>query len=104
MTAPASNVRSLQGEQHGTHDIPRFEGEEVVFTKAKIVSSGGLEVGDEVFRMDQIVRLVVECRVSGVNHKPNRDGKLERIHTLQVLDSVVIDWNADLSALQEGLR
>lgn len=103
MTA-ASNVRSIQGESYAPSDIPRFEGEEVTFTKARITSVSGLEIGDEVFRMDQVVRMVVEARVVGIDHKVNHDGKLERVHTLKALDSVVIDWNADLDALREGLR
>lgn len=100
----AHNIRSLQGEQFGAGDIPRFEGEEVAFTKARITSVSALEVGDEVFRVDQIVRLVVEARVTGVDHKVNNEGKLERIHTLKALDSYVIDWALDLDKLRDGQR
>lgn len=104
MTAAADNVRSIQGERHPTAAIPRFEGEEVVATTAKITSVSALEIGDQVFRIDQVVRLVVEARVSNVSHKVQPDGGLVRVHTMQALDSVVINWNTDLDALRDGLK
>lgn len=103
MTVTTTNVHSIQGERFMQVEIPRFEGEEVAFTKARIISLSTLEVGDETFRMDQVVRLVVEAKVVGIDHKVNADGKLERVHTLKAVDSVVIDWNQDLDALRDGL-
>lgn len=103
MTA-SNNVHSIQGERYAPAEIPRFEGEEVAFTKATIKSVSGLEVGDQVFRMDQVVRMVVEARVVGIDHKVNTEGKLERVHNMKALDSIVIDWNADLDTLRDGLR
>ncbi len=104
MTAePVSNVRSIQGEAlYGQAPIPSFEGEEVAATKGKITSVNGLEVGDQVFRMDETVRMVVECRVIGIDHKVNPAGKLERVHNFKAIDSVVVDWNLDLEALRDG--
>lgn len=99
------SVQSIQGEQfHANPEIPRFEGQDVSFTKGKITSVGGLEIGDQVFRMDQVVRMVVECRVVGIDHKVNAQGDLERVHLMKAVDSIVIDWNADLDTLREGLR
>lgn len=84
--------------------IPSFEGAEVSFTKAKVTSTTGLEIGDKVFRMDETVRLVVETRVVGVDHKVNpTTGKLERVHLMKALDSVVVDWNLDIDQLREAL-
>ena len=104
MTAEISNVRSIQGEQqYGPASIPAFEGEEVAATKGKITSVSGLEVGDQVFRLDETVRMVVECRVIGIDHKVNAAGKLERVHNFKALDSVVIDWKLDLESLRDGL-
>ena len=54
--------------------------------------------------MDQVVRMVVECRVVGIDHKVNQQGDLERVHMMKAVDSIVIDWNADLDTLREGLR
>lgn len=104
MTSPATNVHSIQGERYAPSHIPRFEGEEVNFTKATITSVSGLEIGDQSFRMDQVVRMVVEARVVGIDHKVNNDGKLERVHRMKALDSIVIDWNADLETLRDGLQ
>lgn len=84
--------------------IPAFEGEEVVATKAKITSVSGLEVGDRVFRLDESVKLIVECRVIGVDHKPNGGGKLERVQLLKAIDSLVIDWVMDLDSLRDALQ
>lgn len=84
--------------------IPNFEGEEVFSTKAKITSVAGLEVGDRVFRMDESVKLVIEARVVGIDHKPNPQGKLERVHLLKAIDSLVIGWGMDMDALREALN
>ena len=54
--------------------------------------------------MDETVRLVVECRVVGIDHKVNPAGKLERVHNFKAIDSVVIDWQLDLEALRDGLK
>lgn len=83
--------------------IPRFEGEEVVATTAKITSTGNLEVEDAVFRMDESVKLVIEAKVVGVDHKPNKDGKLVRVHILKAFDSLVIDWSLDMDGLRQAL-
>lgn len=86
------------------YDIPRFEGDEVIATKAKITSVGGLEIGDRTFRLDESVKLVVEARVVGIDHKVNTAGKLERVHVLKAIDSLVIDWGLDMDALREALQ
>lgn len=84
-------------------DIPHFEGEDVVATAAKITSVAALEIEDMVFRMDESVKLVVEARVVGVEHRANKDGKLVRVHTLKALDSLVIDWSLDMDGLRVAL-
>jgi hypothetical protein len=85
------------------HDIPAFEGEEVFATKAKITSVGGLEIGDRVFRLDESVKLIIEARVVGIDHKPNAQGKLERHHLLKAIDSLVIAWDMDMDSLRDAL-
>lgn len=93
-----------QSTQADVHEIPRFEGEEVQATKAKITSVGGLEIGDRVFRLDQTVKLIVEARVDGIDHKQTASGKIERIHLLKAIDSTVIDWALDMDALRAALQ
>lgn len=83
--------------------IPNFEGEEVTATKVKITSVAGLEIDDRVFRMDESVKLVIEARVVGIDHKPNAAGKLERVHLLKAIDSLIVDWSLDMDGLKEAL-
>lgn len=104
MSTPASNVHSIQGESFRPSEIPRFEGDEVASTKAKVTGSTNLDVNDDVFKMDQVVRMVVEARVEGVNHVVDKDGKLTRVHNMKVIDSIVIAWGADLESLRDGLE
>ena len=75
--------------------IPAFEGEEVVSTVAKIVSAGGLEIDDAVWRMDHYVQLLVTTRVLGVDHPMNeKTGKLQRVHKLKAIEvDVVKSWD-----------
>lgn len=77
-----------------------FEGEKVSRTKGKVTSAANLEVGDQVFKVDQVVRLVIEARVAGVDHRVANDGKIERVHTLKVFDATVIDWDLDLASIK----
>jgi hypothetical protein len=83
--------------------IPDFESKTVEHTKAKITSVARLDVDDKVFRMDDAVKVVVECRVEGIDHKVNADGALERVHLLKAIDAVVVTWDMDLDALKAVL-
>lgn len=81
-------------------ELYQFEGEGVARTKGKVTSAANLEVGDQVFKVDEVVRLVIEARVAGVDHRVANDGKIERVHTLKVFDATVIDWDVDLARLK----
>lgn len=88
-----------------TNSIPQFEGQDVAFTKAKITSAASLEIDDRVFRHDDIVRFVIEGRVTGVDHKVNdRSGNLERIHTIKAIDALVLDWDVSLEDLRDKVQ
>lgn len=104
MTAAVDNVHSIQGEAYPSNDIPKFEGNEVARTSAKVTSMSNLDIGDRHFPMDRIVRMVVEARVEGIGHDVGTDGKLIRVHRMRVVDSIIIDWTQDLEALREGLQ
>lgn len=81
--------------------IPMFEGQPVEFAKAKVTSATGLETGDRVWKIDDIVTLVIECRVTGVDHPVNQTtGKLERIHKLKAIDALHI--GASIETLREA--
>lgn len=78
-----------------THEIPPFEGQEVSFTKAKVTSVSGLEIGDAVMKMDDMVEMRVTGRILGVDHKVNAAGKLERVHLIKAIETDLIkSWDA----------
>lgn len=77
-------------------EIPLFDGKPVAATRLKIMSATqGLEI-DSVLRMDDIIRVVVEARVSSVDHKVNeRSGDLIRHQTARVISAELVPWNAE---------
>jgi len=80
-------------EDRRQNHIPSFEGKEVALTKAKITSIA-LRIEDRVFRVDEYVRMYIEGRVSGIDHKVNdKTGGLERIHVIKAIDGKVVEWD-----------
>lgn len=76
--------------------VPMFEGKPVSATKLKITSTAGLDVGDRVLKVDDIIRILVDARVSQVHHNVNeRNGDLERVQTAKALAVEIVPWNAD---------
>jgi hypothetical protein len=98
------NFQSPDARMPAPGHIPDFEGKTVEHTKAKIVSVGRLDINDEVYRMDDSIKVLVECRVEGIDHKVNADGDLERVHLLKALDAVVVSWDMDLDGLKKALE
>ncbi len=45
--------------------------------------------------MDDIVRVVVELRISQVHHNENARGELERVHTAKPLALYIAPWDRD---------
>jgi hypothetical protein len=75
--------------------LPSFEGKPVSTTKIRIVSPVGLDIDNEVLRMDDIVRMVVEGRVTKVEHVVNdKSGEIERIQTIKVIEVGFEPWGA----------
>lgn len=80
--------------------IPPFEGQEVQATKVSFTSGTNLEVEDAIYRSEDIVRFVVEARVSAVNHKTDETtGNLVRIHTLKVIDVTEVPYDLDIDSI-----
>ena len=76
-------------------DIPFFEGKPVTTTKLKVTSTAGLDIENRVLKTDDIIRIVVEARVAGVNHVVNeRSGEMERVHTAKALTVEITPWNS----------
>lgn len=80
-------------DEYSNRKIPAFEGQDVAFTKAKLTSVAGLEINDEVLRMDGMVRMYIEGRVTRIDHVVNeRTGALERLHTIKAIDCELLPY------------
>lgn len=65
--------------------IPMFGGKEVRASMLRMTAAT-VELDDQVIGIDDIVRIVIEGRVTSVNHQVNeRTGDLERLHTVRAL-------------------
>lgn len=94
-TPPPAAATSTTVDVSVSHEIPSFEGQEVSFTKAKVTSVSGLEIGDAVMKMDDMVEMRVTGRILGVDHKVNAAGKLERVHLIKAIETDLIkSWDA----------
>lgn len=82
-------------------DMYDFEGQKVEGLLAKLTSVSGLEISDDIHRIDDTVRMLVTGRVTRVDHVVNaKTGRLERIETIQVSEVIQVPWDA-LSELME---
>lgn len=75
-------------------EVPMFEGKPVEATRLKVTTAGGgLEI-DGVLRMDDIIRVVIEARVSQINHQVNEStGGLIRHQSAKVISAELTPWN-----------
>lgn len=90
MSEPAHNVTPI------VPPIPMFEGKPVAGTSLKITSTAALDVGDLVLKVDDIIRITVDARVSAVHHNVNeRTGDLFRVQTVRPLSVEITPWNPE---------
>jgi hypothetical protein len=76
--------------------IPAYEGRQVHATALKVASVSNLECDDRVVKLDDIVRLVVEGRVSSISHTVNdKTGELIRVQTVKAIDVAFAGWDAN---------
>lgn len=76
--------------------IPPFDGKAVDMAKIKILATSDMDCSDEVLRMDDIVHVLVEARVSQVHHNVNeRNGHLIRLQALKPISVRVVPWNPE---------
>ncbi len=86
----------------GESNLPDFEGQPVDFTRIRLAAVNKLEAGEEWNRIDDVVRMYVEGRVVRVDHVVDEvTGKLMRVHTVKVVDAVVLPWDFDTGALTD---
>lgn len=101
LSHPSGGLATETLEPQVLTSIPAFEGNAVDFTKLKIVSAANLECDDQVFRHEDIVTILVEARIAGIDHKINdRTGKLERIHTAKAIEAMVLPEGTTLEELR----
>lgn len=71
--------------------IPLFEGKLVDGTTLKVTNASVLDLTDVVLGVDDVIRIVVEARVVGVNHIVHEpSGKLLRVHTAKAYDARLV--------------
>lgn len=73
--------------------IPDFEGAEVSGTSLKIITSTVLDLPDVVLRVDDVVHLIVEARVTSVNHQVHTtSGRLIRLQTAKPFTAQIVPY------------
>lgn len=80
--------------------LPAFEGSAPDFARIKLTSVSDLEAGeDEAHHLDDVVRMFVEGRVVRVDHVvDDKSGKLKRVHTIKVVEAILLPWDFDTGA------
>ncbi len=81
-----------------TRPLPDFEGLPVELTRLRLISASDLELSDDPMRIDDVVRLYVEGRVTRVEHVVADNGKIKRVHTVKVVDAITLPWDFDTAA------
>jgi hypothetical protein len=76
--------------------IPAFEGQPVDASALRMSNSAALELDDVVLKMDDIIQIVVEARVTSVNHIVHESsGRLLRVHTAKALGAHLTPFNEE---------
>lgn len=76
--------------------IPTFEGKQVHTTQLVVKGVNKLECDDRVLRLDSIVRLAVEARVTDVRLEVDeRDGTLRRTQVVKAIEVEFLPWGED---------
>lgn len=99
---------------HAVHDdepaidpsdaVLHFEGEPVAALRAKLTSAG-IDLGDDIHRLDDTARLLVTGRVCRIDHViDNRTGDLVRVETFKIVDAIEVPWNAVSHLLDDEAR
>lgn len=74
--------------------VPLFEGAEVAATRLKIANSAVLDLPDVVLHVDDVVQVLVECRVTSVTHTvEERSGQLLRVQIAKPYQASVVPFN-----------
>lgn len=93
--AAASAPRQPDGSALSAKEPIMFEGKRVARTEIKAVGTITLNEAYEGVKLglDDRVRLVIETRVSKVNHYVDKDGDLVRSQELRIAVVDIVPWN-----------
>ncbi len=76
--------------------VGSFEGQRVDYARARLTGVADLDVGDDTNRIDDVVRMYVEGRVTGVAHVVEpASGKLIRVHTIKAIEAIQLPAEFD---------
>jgi hypothetical protein len=82
--------------------LPNFEGQPVDFARLKLGAVSDIEYDDSVLRIDDVVRMFVEGRVTRIDHVvDDKTGKLKRIHTVKVTEAIRLPWDFDAGVFSD---
>lgn len=111
MEQPVEHWTYTSHDRHDGHDrneqptasgLPDFEGEPVDHARLKLTGAGNLQGPDFPYRVDQVVKLVIEGRVTRVEHiVDNASGKLKRVQTISIIDVRDVPDSFDVEGLFE---
>jgi hypothetical protein len=81
-----------------THELAEYEGLDVVESTIRVTNAGdglssALEVDPVAFELDELVYVVLECRVARVGYEQVKDsgGALRRVHTFRARTGTIVD-------------
>lgn len=96
-------ISNYQDEAPAAPPMPTFEGEKVEGLRAKLTSTGNLELSEAHHRLDQNARMLVTGRVIRVDHIVDQvTGKLVRVETFKVIEAVEVPWESVAHFLMDG--
>lgn len=76
--------------------IPAFEGKDVDACSLKLANSSLLDISGVVLHVDDIIKVVVEARVTGIHHVVHEpSGNLVRLQTARPIDARIEPFNPD---------
>jgi hypothetical protein len=73
--------------------VPAFEGKVVSSASVKVNGITDIGINNAALQVDDIVRLYVEARVTGVSHIVDKDGELVRSHVLKPIHAELAQFD-----------
>lgn len=90
---PMPTVRALPMPPQAAPEPLAFEGRPVDGVLTKVAGLTELDAERIILHTDDRVRMVVEGRVTGIQHAVDKDGRLIRTHQVKVIRSDLAPWD-----------